>query len=297
MTTEWGRQAVLEAVRTRLLRPGAVTTGYSAVDVVAEPDAMSVTFRWRRDPTVYAVEVGFPAAPKSPWTGLPVTSVEEWAADVESLLMEELDTGLVRRSRRTVREGYVLLDTGDAPDPWPAGFSISPVPYGDDVVLSVREGAYAIRRSRSASRSPHAAEPGSWLAEAGMDVTIPRQLIAEARLACWLQAYADNARGEPHVGHAAASWEDERHTIARLDVAHILPGVPSEVRQALMRVAVREVVEAGAVRVVTAIGDPELRGLGFRPANDGGLVLHAGSTEPPEDPAAEAGRANGGEDP
>jgi hypothetical protein len=90
-----------------------VTKGYSAVDVVAEPDAMLVIFRWRRDPNVYALKVEFPAASKSPWTGLPATSIDGWAADVEYLLTEELDTGLVRRSRRTVREGHVLLDIRD----------------------------------------------------------------------------------------------------------------------------------------------------------------------------------------
>jgi hypothetical protein len=40
MTIEWSRQEVLEAVRTRLQRPGAVNDGYSAVDVKAEPDGM-----------------------------------------------------------------------------------------------------------------------------------------------------------------------------------------------------------------------------------------------------------------
>jgi hypothetical protein len=293
VTIEWSRQEVLEAVRTRLLRPGAVTKGYSAVDVVAESEAMLVIFRWRRDPNIYAIKVEFPATSESPWTGLSATSIDGWAADVEYLLMEELDTGLVRRSRRMIRESYVLLDTRDAPDPWPAGFFISSVPFGDDVVRPLRqlkddeESACAIRRSPSASVSPHAAKPGHWLAEAGMDATIPRQLIVEARLACWLQAYVDNARGKPFVGHAAASWQDERHTIARLDVAHIQPGIPSEVREALVRVAVCEVAEAGALRVVTAIDGPELRGLGFRPANDGGLTLHTGSVEPPSDPAAE----------
>ncbi|MFC5822138.1 hypothetical protein [Nonomuraea harbinensis] len=274
------------AVRTRLLRPGAVTKGYSAVDVVAEPDAMLVIFRWRRDPNVYAIKVEFPAASKSPWTGLLASSIDGWATDVEYLLAEELDTRLVRRSRRTVREGYVLLDTRDAPGPWPAGFFISLVLCGDDVVLLLRqlkddwESACAIRRSPPASVLPHAAKPGRWLAEAGMDVTVPRQLIVGARLACWLQAYVDNARGRPFVGHAVASWQDKRHTIARLDVVHVQPGIPSEVREALVRVAVREVAEAGALRVVTAIDDPELRGLSFRPRTMAALCSTPGSAEP-----------------
>src|SRR5688572_31439756 len=70
----WSRQEILVAARTWLLRADAVTDGYSGVDVIAEPNNLLVIFRWRRDPNVYAIEVGFPATPKSPWTGLPVTS-------------------------------------------------------------------------------------------------------------------------------------------------------------------------------------------------------------------------------
>ncbi|GAA2800235.1 hypothetical protein GCM10020219_084280 [Nonomuraea dietziae] len=114
MAIEWSRQEVLRAVRTCLLRAGAVTDGYSPVDVLAEPDSMSVIFRWRRDPNMYAIKVEFPTAPESSWTGLPVTSADEWAADVASRLAEELQTGFVRRSRRVTRDGYVVLDTHDA---------------------------------------------------------------------------------------------------------------------------------------------------------------------------------------
>ncbi|MFD2348654.1 hypothetical protein ACFSTC_03460 [Nonomuraea ferruginea] len=60
-------------------------------------------------------------------------------------------------------------------------------------------------------------------------MSLPRQLVAEDRLACWVQAYVDNARGEPHVGHAVVSWEDARHTVARLELVHLQPGVPSDV--------------------------------------------------------------------
>ncbi len=258
MAVEWSRQEVLRAVRVRLLRAGAVTDGCSTVDVVAEPDNMLVIFRWLRDPNIYAIKVEFPTVPESPWTGLPVTSADDWAADVAARLAEELDTGLVCRSRsrggRMTRDGYVLLNTRDAPDVCPAGFFIDSVPGSPPV-----------------SGSPLASEAGHWLAKAGMDVTIPRQLIAESNLACWLQACVDNARGRPLVGHAAASWEDKQHTTARLDLVHIQPGVPSEVRDALVRLTVCEVAEAGALHVVTAIDDPELHGLGFRPADGGGL--------------------------
>ncbi|MER6951026.1 hypothetical protein ABT294_44135 [Nonomuraea sp. NPDC000554] len=228
---------------------------------MAEPDGILVIFRWRRDPNTYAIKVGFPTAPKSSLSGPRVSPADGWAINVAFRLAEELGTGLVRRSRRVIRDGYVLLDTRDAPDVCPAGFHIG------SVYLA-------------------AGEAGSWLAKVGMDVTIPRRLIGEGRLACWLHAYVDNARGEPFVGHAAASWEDKQHTTVRLDLVHIQPGVPSEVRDALVRLTVCEVAEAGALRVVTAIDDPALHGLGFRPANGGGLALHTRSAEPPSDPTA-----------
>ncbi|GAA4966684.1 hypothetical protein GCM10023334_087900 [Nonomuraea thailandensis] len=66
MTIGWPRQEVLEAVRTRLQRPGAVRDGYSAVDVRTEPDGMLVIFHWRRDPNTYAMRVEFPTASESP---------------------------------------------------------------------------------------------------------------------------------------------------------------------------------------------------------------------------------------
>ncbi|WP_245691389.1 hypothetical protein [Sinosporangium album] len=255
---------------------------------------MLVIFHWRRDPNTYAIKVGFPVDSKSPWaggsyTGLPVTSADEWAAEFAFRFAAELDTGLVRRSRRVIRDGYVLLDTHDAPDVCPAGFFIDSVSL-DDVGLCALpddiEKAYSTLGSLPASVSPPRSNVGAWLAQAGMDVTTPRQLIVEARLACWLQAYVDNARGEPFVGHAVASWEDKRHTIARLDLVHIQRGVPLEVRDALVRLVVCEVAEVGVLRVVTAVDDPGLHGLGFRPANGGGLALHTRSTESPSDPAA-----------
>ncbi|MEV0310670.1 hypothetical protein [Nonomuraea fuscirosea] len=255
MAIKWSRREVLAAVTTCLSRADAVTEGYSTVNVRPEPDGMLVLFRWRRDPNLYAIAVEYPTAPRSPWTGLPVHSAYEWAADVAGRLSEELATGLVRRARRTVRGGYVLLDPRDAPDVNPPGYSISLVP-------------------------PHPTEPGSWLAKAGLDVTIPRQLSAGSRLTCWLQAYGYNERRMTVVGQAAASWENEERTTVRLDLVQVLPGFPPEVCHALVRLAVFEAAEAGALRVVTEIDDAALAELGFRPALGDGLVLHTDIQRP-----------------
>ncbi|GAA0974840.1 hypothetical protein GCM10009555_031770 [Acrocarpospora macrocephala] len=264
MPVEWSRQEVLDALGTHLLRPRAATDDYTVIDVITEPDNLLVIFRWRRDPNTYAVEVEFPASPESSVTGEPLASVDEWAADVAFSIAEQLWTGLVRRSRRTIRDGYVVLDIRDAPDVCPAGFFISSVPL---VILSSRP------QSPIEPLPPPALQAGHWLAEAGMDVTIPQRSLADAKLACWLQAYVNNAQGEPYVGHAAASWEDDDHTTARLDLARTQPGIPPTVREALVRLAICEVAEAGALHMVTMIDIPELHTLGFRPTPNGELTL------------------------
>ncbi|MFF0310198.1 hypothetical protein ACFYSC_22430 [Streptosporangium sp. NPDC004379] len=272
----------------------AMTDGCSGLDVVMEPDNLLVVFRWRRDPNVYAVEVAFPATPTSPWTGLPVTSAYEWAADVMAGLSENLATGLVLRSRRKVRDGYVVLDARDAVDVCPAGYFIDSVPLVGAPSSSRPPFSWSWRRRTHVTWGPPeesvplpASEVGSWLAGAGMDVSLPRRLIAEARLACWLQAHVDNDRGEPYVGQVVASWEDARCATARLDLVHTKPGVPSEVRGALVRSAVRMVTENGALHVVTALDVPELHGLGFRPANGGGLTLRTSDADRSSAPVAE----------
>lgn len=132
MAVDWARTTVERVVRTTLSRPGAITDGVSGVDVRDLDDELLVVFRWMRDPNPFGIRFPYPDAYVSPWTGLPVESVEEWAAELAFLLMEELDTGLVRRAPRTVRDGFVELGTDDAPDVAPAGYFIGEVPVADD---------------------------------------------------------------------------------------------------------------------------------------------------------------------
>ncbi|MDA0638402.1 hypothetical protein OUY22_33775 [Nonomuraea sp. MCN248] len=282
MAVEWSRAEILEALRTCALHSATMVDGYSGLDVVAKPDAMLLTFRWCRDPNVYAVEVAYPTEPSSPWTGLPVPSAFAWAADVMAGLQENLATGLVMWGRRTVRDGSIVLAYRDPADVLPAGYFVTPV-FRVGVPRSSgpeREGTSFTYASPEALVPLPPSEAGSHLAAEGMDVSLPRRLLAEDRLACWHEAYVDNSRGEPHVGHAVASWDDPSRTTARLALVHIQPGVPSDVRTALARFAVRAVTEAGALRVVTAIGTPELRELGFQPADGDGLILHTSITGP-----------------
>ncbi|RJL32168.1 hypothetical protein [Bailinhaonella thermotolerans] len=287
MAIDWSRAEILDLAREFLLGEGAVTDGYTGVDVAAEGDRLVVTFRWRRDPNTYAIEEAFPTEPRSPWTGMRVNSAREWVGDVWSRMREELKTGLVCRSTRSVRDGHVLLNYRGVPRVTPAGYYIDAVPLDrlarcpspphdtEDVDGDGEVRHYVVLSAESLERIPLApSETGTWPAAAGMDVAVPRRRLAEGTLACWLQAYVDNADGEPVAGHVVMSWEDEGRTVARLDLAHIQPGVPSEVRAALVHFALCVVIEEGALRVVTALDFSALRELGFRPGEGAGLALH-----------------------
>ncbi|MGW0230799.1 hypothetical protein ACWDWO_21010 [Actinopolymorpha singaporensis] len=299
MAVDWPREEIVAASRTHLLRPGAVAEGYAGVEVVEEAEAMLVVFRWRRDPNVYALEVDYPTVPESPMTGEPVDSAEEWAQDLEMHLAEELGTGLVHRARRTLREGHVLLESDDAPDApaaGPPGFYIGSVPFDDPDLRQrpagrrqfeyVRLEASALLRAgwnrllgrgryftsiTLSAESSGLSETEYWPTEPAMNDTIPRRLLGRGRLACWVQAYSINS--DMLVGQAAASWEDDEHDVARIELLYTLPAIPSEVRYALARHVIVAAAEVGALRVVTSVDDPVLRRLGFRPSSTGDFAV------------------------
>ena len=76
---------------------------------VLEGTDILVTFRWRDDPQLYGIR--FPTgAPEGASTGEVCATAEEWAHEVALVLMEELDTGLVSRGRRSSDvQGWVEL--------------------------------------------------------------------------------------------------------------------------------------------------------------------------------------------
>lgn len=146
----WQRNDVTQALRDRLLAPRAVTDGLYGVDVlpalpgepVEEPAAagsLVVLFRWKLDPAVYAVHFHLEPAedgevtdpPPGVSTGVPVASLQGWVSEVVLWLMEELDTGLVRRSARTQVGDVVLLGAGvNAVDVLPEGYYVGDVHLG-----------------------------------------------------------------------------------------------------------------------------------------------------------------------
>ena len=110
VTDTWEREAALAAVRAAVPR---VPAGDSEVpaQVVLDGDDLLVTFRWPGEEHLFGVRFPLSEAPNGPSTGEACDSLEDWAWEISLVLMEELDTGLVHRGRRTVTsEGIVELD-------------------------------------------------------------------------------------------------------------------------------------------------------------------------------------------
>jgi hypothetical protein len=279
----WQRNEVTQALRDRLLAPGAVTDGFHGVDVlpalpgepVERPEAagsLVVLFRWKLDPAVYAVHFHLEPAeygeetdlPPGVSTGVPVASLQGWVSEVVLWLMEELDTGLVRRSTRTQVGDVVLLRAdGNTVDVLPEGYYIGDVHLGSG-------------RSN-----------GDHLQRDGLHTQVARRLLRQDRLLVWLHAHVDNARGEPFVGHAVVSrpvptrTADELSGSARLEVLEVVPGTPTTVNAALAYHAVRSAIEMGAEQVATDLDDPFLTQVGFRRSDGASQVVHWNATQAP----------------
>ena len=110
MPVDWDRETLRAAVRQTVKRVPAGDDDVPA-QVELDGDDLLVTFRWPGEPRRFGVRFRLSAAPEGPSTGEICESPEEWAWEVSLVLMEELDTGLVKRGRRTVTpNGVVELD-------------------------------------------------------------------------------------------------------------------------------------------------------------------------------------------
>lgn len=251
MTDPWPRAETLLATRSELVSLGAVVDGFRGRGVELHDEGVRVLFRWWSDPNTYRVRFELPATPvDSPWTGMPVDSADEWASGVSGWLMEELQTGLVRRAGRRDVDGVVELDPDEQ-----RGWDIT----GWNV-------------SMSAVTTPVRA--ALTLATAGVGPVRITQLVVGGRLISWLHAYVDNDTGSPVVGQAAVGWVTGRAGPAGLDMVALDADVPVSVGRALAHHAVHDAAEAGATEVTTTLGHPWLHDVGFRPSADGpGLAL------------------------
>jgi hypothetical protein len=173
--------------------------------------------------------------------------------------MEELHTGFCGRALRSPANGYVELEPRLSSTRTQTEYFVSDVPIHD-----TRLWGQAGVRKLSAS-------PGYWVGEVGLDVSVPRLMIEERRLICWLQASVSYGKPLP-VGHAVASWHEDHPATAVIDLVQVQDHIPDWVVRDLVLTAFLSARTSGALRVVTALDDPVFLELEFRPAQTGGFV-------------------------
>ncbi len=266
--TSGAHELALRALRERLDGDGAVTDGFTCLDVrsalTGEPtgdthDHVVVVLRWRQDPSTYTISFPLPtdgthhdpSCPPDVDTRSPSPSIEQWADEVVWSLMEELDTGLVRRAARIPVGDVTFLAIDDrAGDARPQGYYIGheyPGPAVGD---------------------------GEHLTEVGLDVTVARHLLTEGRLLTWLHGYVDGRRGGPFVGHAVVARPDDDGSAAwsgpaRQRTLEVVPGTPPAVTTALAYHAVRDAIEAGADTIISGLDLRAVSDIGFRADAEG----------------------------
>jgi len=280
VTDPWPLSETIKAARDAWLKNDAVTDGYRGVCVTQLDDGLLLTFQWKRDPNTYALRFPLPGTPEGESRRLGADSAEGWADEMTFWLAEELAGPLTRVWRRVPRDGLVELEPrAEAPQPW-SGYGVTEVPVHDTGFLGRKpRTGNVLRKVVPADMVPLAVQqsgldrhlPGSWLAAFGLDVSLPRQMLEERRLICWLQAM-DSVTGIQPVGQASASWHHERPATAVIDVLEVLTDVPGSVSEDLVLTAFLSARESGALRVVTALDDPAFAELGFHPAPSGDLV-------------------------
>lgn len=250
---------MLTELHAQITRAGAVTEGFSGVDVLdAGCDGLLVVFRWQRDPTLYGVLLD---ASEQFYGG----TWDQWVGNAQILLAEELDTGLTRRAERSHRltaQGMVVeLDLGAAD-----------------------------RRSRShwTSSALTSDPPGMWLEADGFDTTVGRAALAQDRLVGWWQLVVNSDHGGPVVGQAVVGRDRNDTSAAVLEVFVVREEVPVEVQRDFVRDLMRCSAEAGAVRLSTRLDAAVLRAVGLTPQPEGGFAI---STVDRADPSAAGPRA------
>ena len=109
MADGWRAETLLEAVHAGV--PSVRLAGRDErmpVEVLLDGDDLLVTFHWPDEPHLFGIRFHSSVSPEGPSTGDGCESPEEWAQEVDWVLTEELDTGLVHRGRRSVTDQGVV---------------------------------------------------------------------------------------------------------------------------------------------------------------------------------------------
>lgn len=180
---------------------------------------------------------------------------EAWAEGVYWWLMEELDTGVLRRGPRvTLDDGTVAVDPALDTDTSPQRWDVSEVP----LVRPTRAGRRrllwtAIRAGRRSfvTIGDHVPEepdptPGGYLEEVGLDVEPGRTAHAEGRLIRWYQLFPNESHASTPLGQLVVSWRDEAEGVAQLEHLEPQPRTPHAAVEQLMLAGVHDAADAGA---------------------------------------------------
>lgn len=149
-----------------------------------------------------------------------------WAETSAHWLMEELDTGGMRRAVRKHVADTVVLDFEVECSDAKRNFTIS-------AVVPTEAGIAAL------------------ISSGLVDVARAREQMNAGRLLSWLCAWADGTHRRVPIGHIAVSWLPNQECIAKLVFVQTVDGLDGEIRgevvQSLLAAAHHQATEAGAV--------------------------------------------------
>ena len=260
----WTSQDVVAAVREAFAEVECWgSEGIHPEGVVQRGHELLILFRWRRDPHPYAFPVPLDDLVVSPWTAEPVRSARKWSQDLGGLLEEELLTGYVASASRTLVDGRIELR--EPMWPWQRHFDVMEV--GNETSAAA-------------------------LAHAGFDVALPLRLQADETLLGWEALSCSNKRSFGWVGSAATCWQDA--ATARLVHLATAPDVPVSATLDLVRAAVCEAADRGAMVVLSDLSVPHGAVLGFRPAEEDRVRVDTDLLLQDLDAAAALGKASRG---
>lgn len=108
----WSAEDVAAAVRLRFARTNyhARVVAYRPVEVTTVGSDLVVVLRYEGYSELLAVRFSLDRMPEGPQTGEVCDALDDWAEEVDWVLDEELNTGMVQTAERTVMEdGLVFL--------------------------------------------------------------------------------------------------------------------------------------------------------------------------------------------
>lgn len=236
---------VLALATEKLERPWG-GAGFRLRSVALEADELHITFGWERNPTRFGVKLAVPERTSDEvWTRWAPESVDEWVEyAVRVTLVEELETGLTRRARRTCSGGVTWLELDDRQ-------GVPVIHIGDVMGGDVDMGTLQAR---------------------GLDTSGPTGAWNAGRLLLWCYAFSGTLSSEP-LGAISIESGDPPSVCT----VEVVTGVTPEVTRTLLSHALYALQDAGWLTAVAPHGPQWLASWGFVADRAGVLALDLSS--------------------